>query len=113
MAEADTEHAVVREEGRPTCVCGQSFDTNAELIVHVTGQPLDQEFQLLMHQLIDTLGNDFMESVARHITRQGVCPGDHCICAPLAAYTALYYAGWAIVPLEEARQLHALRGRVN
>ena len=112
MAETPETHGVVRKQGPPRCTCGQTFDTDAQLIEHLTGQPVDEEFQLLMAQLIEALGAAFMETVSNNIREQGFCE-DRCICAPLTAYTALYHAGWTIVPIEEARQLHALRGRVN
>lgn len=98
------EHAVVRKMGGPRCTCGQEFATDAELIEHITGEPADPQFQLLLAQLFAMLGGDFFEEVAAHIRENGSCDDvDRCICAPLHAYVALYDAGYAIVPIEVAR----------
>lgn len=76
----------------------------------------DEHWHMLMHQLVDFLG-PLLQQVSDAVYKMTPCePADSeqpCICPGLYAYGALYEAGFAIVPVADARMLHAVRGRVN
>ena len=84
-------------------------DQNPQPSQEVAEQAESDRLGLLMTQIADTLGLPFLESVSRQVDTRAKCPTtDGCICAALLAYVALYEGGWAIVPIEKARQLRAM-----